>query len=74
MPDPGHTRDTGEYSVELKAVELTLSVPQPLLDTLRTMAQYRHCSVPALVVRLIADNPTVQRFFTREALALWEQE
>jgi len=62
------------YSVQLKATEIVLQIPQPLAETLRTMAQYRRCTLEALVVRLIADNAVVQKYFTREALALWSRE
>jgi len=62
------------HSVALKAVELTLQIPQPLLDTLARMAQYRHCSVETLVVRLIAENAVVQKYFTRAAMDLWTMD
>lgn len=62
------------YVVEFKAVELLLHLPRPLLDTLIRMAQWRNCSVEALVIRLLGDNATLQKFFTRESLAVWTAE
>jgi predicted DNA-binding ribbon-helix-helix protein len=60
------------YSVEIKSVETMLHIPEPLMETLGRMAQYRRCSVEQLIIALLADNTTVQKFFTKAALALWE--
>jgi hypothetical protein len=60
------------YSLEMKAVELVVQMPGPLMETLARMAQYRRCTVEQLVIALLADNTTVQKFFTKAALALWE--
>jgi hypothetical protein len=60
------------YSVEIKSSEILLHVPEPLMETLGRMAQYRRCSIEQLVINLIADNSTVQKFFTKAALGMWE--
>ena len=59
------------YVVELKAVELLLHLPRPLLDTLARMAEWRNVSIEGLVIRLLGESSTLQKYYTRESLALW---
>jgi len=58
-------------SVELKGVELTIRVPEALAGALTRMAQYRHISVEALVVRLVSQHDYVRRLFTDGVLDQW---
>lgn len=58
-------------SVELKGVELTIRVPEALSLALTRMAQYRHISVEALVVRLVSQHDYVRRLFTDGVLDQW---
>lgn len=61
------------YLMEVRTSELTLTLPQPLRETLEEIARYRHCTVETLVLRLVASNQFVQKIFTRTALAAWEE-
>ena len=72
---PGSAGDAGDvhHTLELKGVTLEVTVPQPLADTLTRMAEWRNVTVEGLIIRLLAESSTLQKYYTRESLALWVQ-